>query len=343
MGIKPIDFGARMCELLFVASGFLVGYNYYKTPMDADFKTSVKYLWKKIRVIWPLHIIVLLLVINRNYESLAGHFDATMGGTLAANAFLLQAWSNKSAVYFSFNGVTWFLSAILFCYALSPFLLLSIRKKRYAAVAFVLFATIRIVLDIWAKNGAKVFPLDFHVNPVIRCLEFGMGMTVVPFVFLIKEKLDAHQHKVWFKSTFTIVEIGLPILTYFLMLWYEGVWTRGTFALLFVAVIFLSAFDYGYIACLCHFSAVQKVFACELEMFIPQTILNYHIKRFFALVNWTFPTNVFATFLIKILIIFVIALLYKKCFEGFLANGMDRLARLGRRLINIPDRFKKAS
>ena len=34
------DYGIRMCELLFISSGFLVGYNYYQKPMEPTFKSS---------------------------------------------------------------------------------------------------------------------------------------------------------------------------------------------------------------------------------------------------------------------------------------------------------------
>ena len=40
---KPIDWGARMCEILFIASGFLVGYNHYQRNMQSDYTTSFKY------------------------------------------------------------------------------------------------------------------------------------------------------------------------------------------------------------------------------------------------------------------------------------------------------------
>ena len=40
---KPIDYGARMCEILFISSGFLVGYNHYEKNMPCDYETSFKY------------------------------------------------------------------------------------------------------------------------------------------------------------------------------------------------------------------------------------------------------------------------------------------------------------
>ena len=52
-----IDYGARMCEILFISSGFLVGYNYYKRRMPDTFNTSFKYVYKHLRTFYPLEVI----------------------------------------------------------------------------------------------------------------------------------------------------------------------------------------------------------------------------------------------------------------------------------------------
>ena len=41
---NKIDYGVRMCEILFVSSGFLIGYNHYQREMDCKYKESFKYI-----------------------------------------------------------------------------------------------------------------------------------------------------------------------------------------------------------------------------------------------------------------------------------------------------------
>ena len=55
--LKPIDYGARMCEILFISSGFLVGYNYYEKNMQSNYETSFKYSYKHLRNFYPLVVI----------------------------------------------------------------------------------------------------------------------------------------------------------------------------------------------------------------------------------------------------------------------------------------------
>lgn len=66
-----IDYGARMCEFLFVSSGFLIGYNYNEITMPATYHTSCKYTYKHLRSFYPLHIINSLYEIHirkRNFN-----------------------------------------------------------------------------------------------------------------------------------------------------------------------------------------------------------------------------------------------------------------------------------
>ena len=50
----PFDYGARMCELLFISSGFLIGYNYYQIYMPCTYEQSFKYAYKHFRNFYPL-------------------------------------------------------------------------------------------------------------------------------------------------------------------------------------------------------------------------------------------------------------------------------------------------
>ena len=60
-----IDYGARMCEFLFISSGFLVCYNYYKRAMPPTYNSSCKYTYKHLRTFYPLHFINSLYCIYR--------------------------------------------------------------------------------------------------------------------------------------------------------------------------------------------------------------------------------------------------------------------------------------
>ena len=124
MGKKPIDYGARMCEILFISSGFLVGYNYYEKNMPCDYETSFKYAYKHLRTFYPLEFI----------NTLYGYFfrpgkkyNLTEYEILISNLLMIKSWSRYTHFASCFNRITWFLSSLLFCYFLVPLLLKGIK------------------------------------------------------------------------------------------------------------------------------------------------------------------------------------------------------------------------
>lgn len=61
-----VDIGARTCEILFVVSGFLVGYNYFNRDVPATWKESIRYAAGKIIKFWPLHFATTIFVMLLN-------------------------------------------------------------------------------------------------------------------------------------------------------------------------------------------------------------------------------------------------------------------------------------
>ena len=62
------------------------------------------------------------------------------------NLSLLQSWS-MIVVPLSFNGTSWFLSSILFCYFLSPFLLKTVNTRQRAVISFIMAIGLRILIE----------------------------------------------------------------------------------------------------------------------------------------------------------------------------------------------------
>jgi peptidoglycan/LPS O-acetylase OafA/YrhL len=124
-----INYGARMCELLFVSSGFLVGYNYYKREMPATYYISFKYAYKHLRSFYPLHIINSLYTIL----TIKGKFNLTLYEKLIFNFLLVKAYA------MGFNGISWFINVLLLCYFLSPLLLVGIRNINNSLIIFFLW------------------------------------------------------------------------------------------------------------------------------------------------------------------------------------------------------------
>ena len=117
----------------FVVSGFLVSYNYSNKMVPATWNESCLYVKKKLSKMWSLHFVAFFICLS--LMPISDIFSMRTAFEALINLFLLQSWSIDSRTFFSFNGTSWFLSSILFCYFLSPFLLKTANTRRRAVIS----------------------------------------------------------------------------------------------------------------------------------------------------------------------------------------------------------------
>ena len=105
---KSIDYGARMCEILFISSGLLVGYNHYKRNIPCDYETSFRYLYKHLRNFYPLELILIICDYISNYK--IENNIITEIEIFLSNILMIKVWSRHRKIAFSINAISWFLS-----------------------------------------------------------------------------------------------------------------------------------------------------------------------------------------------------------------------------------------
>ena len=269
---KPIDYGARMCEILFVSSGFLVGYNYNKIGMICDYESSFKYCYKHLRVFYPLLIII----------TIYGFFISTRKNNVfkeleifISNIFMVIPWSRYWMQLTFHTAHTWFLSCLMISYFFTPLLLKGIKNIKCSLILFIIISFIRISIEeITVKASINMLDINFHVGPIIRLMEFYMGMLLIPFFYFLKNYFDNFQNSKFFKIIFTIIQlinysiamflninkknaffriikivhdIGIqrqckiisPIIIYYIMIKYNYILYRCYFVHIFCAFIFI--------------------------------------------------------------------------------------------------------
>lgn len=181
---KYFDFGARGVEIFFLLSGYMMAYNYSDRIMPDDWKYSFQYMISKAKKFYFLHFITLMimvaylgrnLILHHEYPGGVGRF----GVDFILNVMLLKSWYWPSA--FSFNGVTWFLSSILFAYLLIPKLVnLSRQKQKNGGIGLLItiILAVKIVVDTCVyKMDMNPFShtISFYTLPVYRFLDFLIG------------------------------------------------------------------------------------------------------------------------------------------------------------------------
>lgn len=317
---KPIDYGARMCEILFISSGFLIGYNYYQVYTPSTYDHSFKYAYKHFRNFYPLLIFVTSVdfyLFNRKIKNIT---DIEI---CLSEILMIKSWSRYSKLISSFNGISWFLSSLLFCYYLTPLLLNGIKNIKKSLIIFFLIAFLRVLIEEILFYGAiNLFDANFHRGPIIRLLEFFMGMLLSPSYFTLKSYIEKYGPKKSIKILFTFVQFFSLLLIYYIMKKYNNILFRCHFVLIFNAFIFITGLDYGYLSDIFSHKFSKKIMSCQMEIYLIQHSIN---NIFNKIIKFQFPINKEFIFLIKLLIIFFFGYLYKILLKEKLAKILDMI------------------
>lgn len=183
-------FGSVGVDFFVVLSGFLALYNYKSaSEQEVSIKQSIKYSIGKIRKSYKLHIITLFVMVV--FEIVNIYFN---GGdslktivnivALPLNIFLLQAFVPIRQIYYSYNGVAWYLSITMWFYFITTYCNLKVSKLKEVKTIFkclLLVYGLQIVLVLLVvscTDNYGVYHAIFYVNPFFRSLEFIIGMLV---------------------------------------------------------------------------------------------------------------------------------------------------------------------
>lgn len=162
-------FGHASVSFFFVISGFVL-YLTFASKAQSYFVL----VWKRLKHIYPLHLLTLLvcIAIFQIFNiSLAGYVGNPFGTFL--NILLLHDWIPfHPEIRQAWNGVSWFLSALFFCYLLYPFLFPKL--KTLIVLTFTLWVCFSCYFFYDHINGNTNYEF-IYFSPVYRLIEFMIG------------------------------------------------------------------------------------------------------------------------------------------------------------------------
>ena len=233
------DLGARLVELFFVVSGFLVGFRNHGT-LDSSISGCWNYLLPKIKAFYPVYLIGLALGVFQHILWGGWNVGAETIFPIVWALGLLQAWIPSIAMVY--NGASWFISAWTFCMLCAPVLQWMITKmcnrlgEEKGIVAFsAVTLSVRVFIEECQRLVPGVYPYSLHVTPAIRLLEFALAYAVG---VMYRERYSGE------KSSFTVMsalEIIVTALFLVFILCFDSIWPRWEFVLMGILVIPLLA------------------------------------------------------------------------------------------------------
>lgn len=168
--------------------------------------------------LYPLHWLALAALI---VLALFFHTTTVDWGATALSALLVQSWSPAHDVHYGLNPVAWFLSVLLFCYFMYPFMAHWIGRWRLRykllllAVMVLVLGWILVPLDLFGREVVFVCPLA-HV------VDFMVGL----FLYHLYVVLKGRYSKVSF-ATATLIEIlSLSLLVVAIVISVKTTWIK---------------------------------------------------------------------------------------------------------------------
>lgn len=254
-----IDFGARLCEIFFVVSGFLVALNFNTKNTDYSFKNMVSYFKRKLKNMYPLHIITFLICVF-----FIKKFDLII---VLFNLLLIQSWASDINIYLGYNEVSWFLSSILFCYFFAPFFAHHFKKSSLKQNAIILFGLIifRVFLDgLPYLTQYKLWDINVHVNPFVRLFEFLIGMLTFHFFNSAKNSKNLENKN----CNYLITAWEIFYFISLALIWKYTSFIRAFYIPLIAILIFTMALEKGYISKLLSSKIFLFLGSFEFEFFM---------------------------------------------------------------------------
>lgn len=222
----------------FVLSGFCyaLGYGRKVKAADFDYRGFIK---SRLAKFYPLHWITLLIAIP---ISLHLGLRWKNGAVLGINALLMQSWFPLSSVYYSFNGVSWFLSDMLFLVAVFPFLsrVLDRGTGRWMLLlpASAVYCILCIITPADLRNAV------LYINPLVRLCDFTVGILAGMWYLRLKENVSVtesvQRHKMLFRIVSVASFLGLLSMSVFIPEQYTLMafmfWPAAVLMLIFIAL-----------------------------------------------------------------------------------------------------------
>jgi len=215
-------------SFFFMLSGVVAGYSLVGKDVVPNVRNVAGFLWKKIRKVYPLYFLTTMFAVM--FTSIPERIMlCDFGGLrslllqLSRNLLLIQSWFPQNA--HSFNTVGWFLSVLIFLYALTlpvAWLLNKLNSSKYRKLLLPgLFVGISfwMVFYCYMVRGDR---MSFWHNqfPPARLGEYCLGM-IMGFAAR-QEKQRLPKGRFW-TILFTVLEVGV------LLFWYSSLGRPGNY------------------------------------------------------------------------------------------------------------------
>lgn len=239
--IEVIDYGTIACSFFFVVSGFTTAY-YHFDNWEISSESVFLYYKKKIKAVflpYYLAFFISIPIVLKQVKTFDDLFEAFFNGIF--HILFIQCWFPN--ITFKYNAVAWFTGALMFCYFITPIIILLLRKINSTNRLFIsifILITFHFFLEYCSKRYPLVFSYSMHSNPAIKAIEYIIGMQLSLIYLKVKDKGS--------KFFYTILEVASIVLLYGISLFMGKDGFRSLSLIPLSMIIIIFSLGKGYIS-----------------------------------------------------------------------------------------------
>ena len=221
---EMLPLGAWGVSIFLVLSGFIMFYAYTGRDLETGVEKNIMFSIKKIKRLYLPHIITMILALAIEvymfFQYIAPENARDFYERVVLNVFLVQSWIPDQYMYFSLNGVSWYLSTCLFLYFMFPYIIKRVKEYDSIFYSFIKVAAV-LCLQIFGSIVLKKFNATeevakwgTYILPIYRLGDFYIGM-VLGYIFFNGKKKSVFSDSSYFVILITIIEIitvGLNVI-----------------------------------------------------------------------------------------------------------------------------------
>lgn len=282
-------------EIFFILSGCMVVLSHSRENLKTI--SFVKYELKKF---YPEYIIAFIMGLTLemawNKNNLANILKLDFLKQALINLAMLQSWFKSPQIVFSFNGVSWFLSSLVFCYIMSPTaikILKNHKNNMFIILGAILALRFAYILTM-KKLGLTENLLFTNVLPPYRFLEFLCGMCI-GYLFIENNK-ERRQNPIYQ----IIGVVSFLCISYYSYRYYK---INYIFIIFELFLVYTLLFYEGWIDKIAELKFISKFSSIILPFYLFHQVINRSINFISNYLHSDFHQNS----IIKIPVVFILA------------------------------------
>ena len=169
--------GSFAVVFFFMLSGFSLCLGYGNRVEMVEYGSFIK---RRLLRLWPMQAVTTLLraIPILLIPLVLGRFDLKDLMSFILKFFFLEAWIPDKQIIFNFNSCAWYLSPLVFCYFLFPFLYKLISRVRVSRIIAAIVGYILVYIGfvfIIPPERQQVF---LYAAPYFRIFDFAIGVVL---------------------------------------------------------------------------------------------------------------------------------------------------------------------